>query len=174
MREAIRYGLILSIICMVAAALLAGVNSLTKSRILSQAQAEENSGLTEVMPSAASFEAVKNGQALVYYRALDKENKSIGVVFKAQAKGYSGIIETLAGMFDDGTIIAIKVVSQNETPGLGTRVTGQDFISRFTNRSIEKLTDVQAITGATISSNAVKFSVKAKAEEIKELLRNGK
>jgi Na+-translocating ferredoxin:NAD+ oxidoreductase RnfG subunit len=41
MKEMVRYGFILSLICVVASGFLSGVNALTKSRILAQAQAEE-------------------------------------------------------------------------------------------------------------------------------------
>ncbi|MCX5714194.1 MAG: FMN-binding protein [Candidatus Omnitrophica bacterium] len=172
MKEAIRYGFTLALICAVAGGLLAGVNSLTKSRLISQAQAGEEANLMEVLPSASSFEVVKKGEEIEYYKGLNKENKSMGVVFKASAKGYSSTIDTLVGMLNDGTITAIKVVGQNETPGLGSRVNEADFAARFANRRVENLNQVQAITGATISSSAVIASVKAKAEEIKVLLQN--
>ncbi|MCX5697101.1 MAG: FMN-binding protein [Candidatus Omnitrophica bacterium] len=140
---------------------------------MSQIQAEEDPGFKEVMPDAAGFQAVKKGQEVEYYRAVDKVNKMIGVVFKASAKGYSSAIDTLVGMLNDGTITAIKVTSQNETPGLGGRVSESDFAGRFAKKKIDKLGEVQAITGATVSSNAVIAAVKAKAEEIKALLQNG-
>lgn len=169
MKQMARYGFILAVICMVAAGLLAGVNSLTKSRIIGQAQAEEEAGLKEVMPEAVHFEAIKSGEEIIYYKAHDKDAKLIGVAFKAQGKGYSGTIETMAGMSRDGAIVAIKILAQNETPGLGARVTEPDFTGQFKNK--KDLNDIQAITGATISSKAVTDSVKKKAEEIKALIK---
>jgi len=62
---------------------------------------------------------------------LDSQDKLIGFVFKTSGKGYSGVIETLAGMFPDGKISAIKIVSSNETPGLGMRVAENSFTSQF-------------------------------------------
>jgi electron transport complex protein RnfG len=174
MNEIARYGLILCVICLVAAGLLAGVHALTKAHILAQAQTEAEGGLSEVMPEAASFQPVKKGEEVAYYQALDQKGQRLGVVFKAAAKGYSSTIETLVGMFADGTISAIKVVSQNETPGLGSRVGESDFTRRFAQKNIEQLNEVQAITGATISSAAVIKSVQARAEEVKALLQDGK
>jgi len=170
MKEMIRYGLVLAIICIVAAGLLAGVNSLTKDKILQQAQAEEEASLKEVMPAGASFEAIKSGSEILYYKAYDESKKYIGIAFKASGKGYSSIIETMVGMLKDGTITAIKVLSQNETPGLGARVSEPDFTSQFTDK--KDLSEVEAITGATISSRAVMDSVEKKAEEIKLLIKN--
>jgi electron transport complex protein RnfG len=172
MKEMLRYGFILSLICVVASGLLAGMNSLTKSKIIAQAQAEEDLSLKGVMPEATHFEAVKSGNETVYYKAHDKEGKLIGVAFKASGKGYSSIVETMVGMRPDGTITAIKILSQNETPGLGARVSEPSFTNRFSNKNIQGLTEIEAITGATISSRAVIDSVKKKAEEIQALLKD--
>ncbi|MDD4980617.1 MAG: RnfABCDGE type electron transport complex subunit G [Candidatus Omnitrophica bacterium] len=170
----LRYGLILALICAVAAGLLASVNSLTKSRIIAQAQAEEEAGLKEVMPQAVRFEAAKSGEAIVYYNAYDEQEKIIGTVFKASAKGYSSQIETMAGVTSDGKITNIKILNQNETPGLGSRVAQPAFTSQFSNKDIRGLSEVQAITGATISSKAVMDSVREKLKDIQELTKNAK
>ena len=166
----VRYGFTLSLICIVAAGLLAGVNSLTKARIVAQAEAEEEASLKEVLPEAAHFEPVKCGNDVLYYKAYHKDGKLAGVAFKAAGKGYSSTIETMAGMLQDGTITAIKILSQNETPGLGAQVAEQKFSSQFARQ--KDLSNIQAITGATISSKAVIDSVKEKAEEIHKLLKN--
>ncbi|MDD5116851.1 MAG: RnfABCDGE type electron transport complex subunit G [Candidatus Omnitrophica bacterium] len=174
MREMIRYGLILALICAIAAGLLAGVNELTRGKIASQAYAEEQAALKEVMPLAAKFAEVKVGEEILYYKALDNQDKIIGFVFKAGAKGYSSLVQTLAGIFPDGSISAIKVISQNETPGLGMRITEKKFTDQFKNQDSLSLSGVQAITGATISSRAVMDSVKKKAAEVLELIKNEK
>jgi len=174
MKEMVRYGFILALICFIAAGLLAGVNFLTESKIIAQAQAEENASLKEVLPQAVSFEEVKSGVEVIYYKALDKDGKVMGAAFKSSGKGYSSTIETMAGILRDGTIASIKILSQNETPGLGMRVAEPSFTDQFSNKKTEEITGVNAITGATISSKAVINSVSAKASEIKELLKNAK
>ncbi|MFH0855814.1 MAG: FMN-binding protein [Candidatus Omnitrophota bacterium] len=131
------------------------------------AQAEDLP-LKEVLPGAASFIPVEKGGEVVYYKAKDKEGKLIGACFLATGKSYSDI-NTLVGMSNDGAISAIKVLSQNETPGIGSRVTAPEFTDRF--RNIKDVSTVQAITGASVSSQAVIDAVKKKAEEIKALLK---
>jgi len=170
MKEMMRYGFILALICFVAGGLLAGVNHLTKPRIIAQANQEQEDSLKEVVPSAESFEAIKSGQEIIYYKVYDKNKNLIGIAFKTSAKGYSSIVETLVGMKKDGEISAIKILNQNETPGLGSRVTEPSFTSRFTNKNVSDLDKVDAITGATISSKAVIESIKTKAEEMKGLI----
>jgi electron transport complex protein RnfG len=176
MRETARYGFILAFICVVAAGLLATVNMLTGPKILAAALSEEQAALKEVMPLAAKFTAVKPDPAkeILYYKAFDKQGKLMGFVFKAGGKGYSSVIQTLAGIFPDGKISAIKIISLNETPGLGMRVTEDKFTDQFNQQNSLDLSGVQAITGATISSRAVMNSVMQKAEEIKEFIKDDK
>ena len=176
MKEMVRYGFILALICVVAAGLLAAVNALTTPKILAGAQAEEQAALREVMPLAAKFTAIRPDpdKEISYYKAFDARGKLIGFVFKAKGKGYSSVIETLAGIFLDEKISAIKVISLNETPGLGMQVTENKFTGQFHQQNSLDLSGVQAITGATISSRAVMNSVIKKAQEIKELIKNDK
>ncbi len=173
MKEMLQYGLTLMIICAMATGLLAGVNSFTKSEIIARAQAEQDASLKEVMPEATNFAAVETNGEVIYYKAY-KNDALLGAAFKTTAKGYSSEIETMVGMTKDGQIAAIKVLSQNETPGLGSRVAEPSFTGQFANKSLEGLNEISAITGATISSTAVMNSVKTKAEEIFNLIKNGK
>jgi electron transport complex protein RnfG len=169
------YGLRLGLICLLASGLLAGMNALTKNKIMAQAQAEEQASLKEVVPAGEHFEEVKSPAGeVIYYKAQDKDGKLIGVAFKTSGKGYSSVVDTMVGMGLDGSIINIKVLSQNETPGLGARIVEPDFTGRFSRKKIENLNEVQAITGATISSRAVIDAVKKKAEEILNLIKNEK
>jgi electron transport complex protein RnfG len=174
MKEMVRYGFTLALICIVATGLLAGVNHFTRPRIIAQAQAEEDASLREVFPEATSFEPVKATDEVIYYKAYDKNKAFLGAAFKAQGKGYSSVIETIAGMTKDGKIIAIKIINHNETPGLGSRVAEPAFTNQFRQINSQDLTKVQAISGATISSKAVKDSVEKKVEEIKALIKDDK
>jgi electron transport complex protein RnfG len=135
---------------------------------LIQSQAAEELDLKEVLPQASSFTAVKKGGEVIYYRAQGQDGQLIGAAFEAKSKSYSEI-DTLVGMLKDGTINAIKVLEQNESAGIGSRITEPEFTDRF--RNIKDISRVQAITGATVSSQAVIDSVKQKAEEVKALLK---
>jgi len=172
MKETIRYGLILAVICIVASGLLAGMNALTQTRIIAQAQLEEETALKEVMPFGEYFDPVKKGEEIIYYKVRNKQGEFIGVAFKASGKGYSSVIDTLVGLSRDGRINAIKILNQNETPGLGAQVSTPSFREQFSHKSLPELSQVQAITGATISSKAVIDSVQAKLKEIQELIKN--
>lgn len=175
MKDIVRYGFTLGIICVLAGGLLATVNTVTKPKIIAQAVKQEEESLAQVLPQAERFEPVKSSAGeIIYYKAYAKDNKPAGAAFKASAKGYSGIIETMAGMSRDGRISSIKILSQSETPGLGNRIAEAAFLFLFANKDILGLNQIQAIAGATISSKAVIDSVKKKAEEIKGLIENVK
>lgn len=169
MKEMARYGLILALICAVASASLAIVNSITKPKIFAQAQQEEEDSLKSVLPDADNFDPVKSGEDILYYKAY-KAGQFIGVAFKASGKGYSSDVQTMVGMTKEGKITTIKILAQNETPGLGAQVTESFFTDRFAQKNIGDLNNIQAITGATISSKAVIDSVRKKTEEIKALI----
>lgn len=165
----INYGLTLATICMVATGLLAVVNSLTKAQIEAQTQIEQTNSLKEIMPDADRFEPVKTKEEIDYYKAYAVDNTLLGTALKTKAKGYSSQVETLIGIKTDGTIIGIKILSQNETPGLGNRITKPAFTDKFKNQNINNI-QVQAISGATISSKAVIESIKKKGMEIKQIV----
>ena len=121
MKTVFRFSLILFFICLVAAGSLGFINWLTRPKILAQIRLEEEESLKEVLPQADYFQEVRKDQDILYYKAY-KDKELIGVAYKAKAKGYSSIIEAMAGMDLDGKITGIKIINQNETPGLGSRI----------------------------------------------------
>ncbi len=171
MKEIARYAVTLGIICSVAAGVLAAVNAVTEPQILLQKQKQENAALSEVLPQAKEFKPRTQADGtLSYYIGYTDQQQLVGFVLKAEAKGYSSVIETLTGLTPGLEIVAIKVLSQNETPGLGSQITEPDFSGRFKGRRPETIADVQAITGATISSSAVIRSVQKRIADLKEVL----
>jgi len=116
-------GATLGITCLVATALLASVNAVTEGRIKRQAETELMDCLKEVMPEGEQFVPVTVNGETFYYKVISADGRLVGAAFKASAKGYSSIIDTIVGMNKDGKINAIKVISHQETPGLGSRIT---------------------------------------------------
>jgi Na+-translocating ferredoxin:NAD+ oxidoreductase subunit G len=193
MKSMVRFGSILGLICLLATALLAVMNAVTAGRINAQAKAELQASLSEVMPGGAKFEPVNTGNETLYFKVISIDGQTLGAAFKASAKGYSSFIETIVGMKPDGTITAIKIISQQETPGLGSKITETtgtvsilDYIKgkrqqqnlrpwfqeQFDRKKITNLDQVEAITGATISSRSVIESIKQKAQQIQAALNN--
>ncbi len=192
----IKYAATLAIICLAASGFLGVVYNMTKPKILYQQALEEQSSLKEVFPKADTFEPVKKGEDIFYYKALDAEKNVLGFAFKASRKGYSSDIVTMVGMDKEGVITDIKILSQNETPGLGSRITeviqkntlmnillrkakiaapGRPwFQEQFSDKKVDELSSVDTITGATITSRAVIDSVQEKAKEIMGEIKDGR
>ncbi|MEE1018899.1 MAG: FMN-binding protein, partial [Acutalibacteraceae bacterium] len=72
--------------------------------------------------------------------------------------GYGGKIKVMVGIDNGGTVKKVAIISaDDETPGLGQNVKTDEFLSRFEN--VSSASGVDAWTGATISSTAVKGAV---------------
>ena len=179
--------LTLLVVTAVAGAALAGVNGVTAPIIADMEAKALQEGLADVLPEAASFEAVpaeelagagKPVQAA--WRGLDAAGQAVGVVVQAAPGGYGGPIVLLVGVEPGGTVYQLKVLSATgETPGLGSKATEPAFLQQFLGLrpSIELVknqapagNEVQAVTGATISSRAVLDGVNAALDAAQQLL----
>lgn len=96
------------------------------------------------------------------YYLIKKGSKVTGHVIGSGGKGYSSTIEVLIGIDLTGKITAIKIIGQNETEGLGTKILEKEFLDQFTGTKITNYKDtlsinqrIQSITAATVSSHAV-------------------
>ena len=174
MKETIKYGLILGLICFAASSVLAVVNEIAQPKIKLQKEKDEGLALKEVMAQGSAFKPHYQDEKIIYYTAYDGNNKLNGFVIKSLAKGYASNIEALAGLNLDLEITNVKILSQNETPGLGNRILEPSFLSQFSQKTLDTFNRVQAITGATISSGAVINSIKNKIAELKDQLSKEK
>lgn len=103
-----------------------------------------------------------NGDSLDVYPAK-KDNEIVGYAINTYSdKGFSGRISIMTGFKPDGSIINISVLSQKETPGLGTKMAEPAFKDQFNGKNPSEYIlkvkkdggPVDAITAATISSRA--------------------
>lgn len=170
MKDIARFSLILFLICSVAAGLLALVFKVTEPQITLQRQLEEKRAIKEVLGQTPEVIERTEKEDLVLYKARDAKGNLIAYVFITQVHGYSSDIRTAVSLKPKGDIIAIKILEQCETPGIGSRITEDEFLNQFKNKNVDVRFDT--ITGATISSRAVINLVKKKTEEIKTLIKN--
>ena len=98
-----------------------------------------------------------------------KDGKITAVAIKSFSnEGFGGKIELILGILMDGTVTGYKIIEQSETPGLGSKVTESKFSNQFvglnahhSNFNLSKDGgEIDAVTGATISSRAVVGAVK--------------
>lgn len=170
-KEILRPAAVLFAICIAVSAALAGTNLLTKDKIAeAQAQKAEESRKI-VLPEADSFEVQNAGQPEEHYAGL-QGGEAVGYVYETEAKGYGGTVRVMTGISTKGTITGVVILSHSETPGLGANAERESFREQYRQPvndlagglSIVKFQapregEIQAMTGATITSTAVTNAV---------------
>ena len=164
MSDIIKPAAVLLIICVVAAGLLGYVNQITAAPIAAQQELAKQESMTAVLPDADTFgeeQEINEGNITTITPALDSEGNETGYAVAITTKGFSAGLQLMFGIDTEGVITGLSVVDcSNETPGLGANAANEDFYGQFTGKSGEVAVtkdggDIEALTGATITSRAV-------------------
>lgn len=159
--------ILVTFIVLVSAVLLSFTDDITRGKIAEQEVAQVRSVLEEMFPNMTSL-TLEND----IYMVLENDT-TIGYGFVAVGRGYGGEISILVGLENKTTVKGIVIISQDETPGLGTRVAEEPFTSQFAGVDIDDVRldgEIDAITGSTISSEAIVEAVRNAALEKAESL----
>ena len=156
---------VLSLICVVVTGALAATNEVTAPIIEEATIAAENAARAEVLPEADSFSPVE-GITVEGVSAVYTADNGAGAAITASAKGYGGDVVIMVGIGPDGTITSIEVTEQGETKGIGSNVVGNpEYLAQYDGLSAAQPLvldqDVDALSGATVSSTAVIDAVNA-------------
>lgn len=118
-----------------------------------------------VLPGATQVET--SGQLFIGY---DDMGNLIGYAAVESAPGYGGPIEMLVGVDPDGHILEATVVEQRESPGFFRLVERSDLIDNYTEHSVtaplQLGKDLDAVTGATVSSEGIASAVRTAVRDI--------
>ncbi|WKY46406.1 RnfABCDGE type electron transport complex subunit G [Eubacteriaceae bacterium ES3] len=191
-----KLGMILFIISAVAACFLALTNYMTEGTIAEMNEQANIEARQEVLPEATSFEAVDAEELAAFGSAAGIEkaeelveafvgmngSEVVGYTYKtAPGSGFSGTVEVLTGISADGTLSGITILSHNETPGLGALATTEGFRDQYKGLSATEEVavsktgvsgnEIQAITGATITSRAVTDGVNISIATYQEMTK---
>lgn len=123
---------------------------------------ESENGISPIKAYNATINAV--------VKANDASGNEMGyIVTITDSEAYGGSLQMTVGITTDGTVQGISFLSLNETPGLGMKAKEDSFMSQFSDKNVEyfKYTkteasadnEVQAISSATITTNAVTHGV---------------
>ncbi len=171
---------------------LAGVGLLTKERIALNKQREIEAAVTEVIPGTYSSEKFYEEKDLTVYGGKDKEGKLIGFAIHTSGMGFQGKITFMMGTDSSlNKINSLAILEQKETPGLGAKITDKkSFLQYWENKdsssvltlrkpavsSPEELgsSEINTITGATITSEAVLNTVNRSLGRVRQLIKEGK
>lgn len=187
----IKDALVLTLITLIAGFALGGVYEITKEPIAKQEALEKEEAYQQVFADAAEFASVEMDESLTktLQEALEKEGyraQTVEEIMEAKdqsgatlgyallmltSEGYGGDIEFSMGVQMDGTLNGISILSIEETPGLGMNADTPAFKNQFIGKHTEKLgytkngdakeDEINAISGATFTTNAMTNGVNA-------------
>ena len=194
----IKNALILFTITLVAGVLLGLVYQVTKEPIAYQDKLAQDKANQSVFATAQTFEDAELDAAVAeavsaahpgvtiesVKRAVDGSGNAAGYVIQVKSKGYGDFIEYTVGITNEGVINGISIISIAETPGLGMnadKVIRPQFENKnattFTVVKNGQLTDsatqIEAISGATITSRAVTNGVDGAVIYFNNVLKGG-
>ena len=162
MRETVKLGVRLMLFAMVAGLLLAVVNAVTEGPIALNERLKADGARIAVIGDYAfepldtdtsAYDAIRG-----VYAALDEDGRTVGYVYDLVSRGYGGDVVLSVGV-KDGAVSGVSVASHTETKGLGT-ADEAPFLQSFLGLSqADEAQGVDAMSGATVSSNAVRGAV---------------
>ncbi len=184
-----RDALILFVITLIAGLALGVVHAITLEPIAAAEEAAQQEAYRTVFPDAASFEELpgfsSEDAAIVVQedgydddviegcvQALSSDGTLLGYVINAtDPNSYGGDITLSLGVQLDGTVNGYSMTESSDTAGLGAKAKDEDFSSQYAGKQVEEYVvtktgaveenEIDAISGATISSNAVTRAVNA-------------
>ncbi len=189
MKNMIKDAAILFAITVVAGFVLGFIYQLTKEPIAAQELKAKQEAYQEVFAEAASFAPVEDTGLTKandmlkeagyvadelsdqIQEALDENGNTLGYVLTVTShEGYGGDIQFTMGVTKEGVLNGISLLSISETPGLGMKA-GTVLKPQFENKAVSQFTytktgatddsQIDAISGATITTNAVTNGVNA-------------
>lgn len=169
--------LVLFLVGLIVTALMAWVYQITFPIIEARQAADLQVSLKQVLPAATSFDAARSAETLAAEGiAVPPSVKNVypatandvtaGYAIAVSPKGYGGAISMLVGVGPDGSVAGVTILAMNETPGLGTNASSPTFLGQYAGLFAEdapavvktetgRKGDIQALTGATVTSRAV-------------------
>lgn len=171
MKDTVKLGKYLFITCAIAGVALAFTNFYTSKKIEQQKSSAKNRSLSEVLPAATDFKVIESSDNA--FEGFNGKKRSVGYVLAVSTDGYSSWIQAMVGVDKKFTVTGLKILSQQETPGLGSKIAENGFLEQFKGKifsSIKLKKDggtIDGITSATISSRAITDAVRDRINEFK-------
>jgi len=132
--EKIKPPLVLTLICIITCGLLVAAYQATYTDSTGVITEKLTAGLTELYGSADGFEMLKNddGSVLTYEGVTSVLSDGTNTAFEITANGYStGGLHVLVGVDENGSVSGVSIMTIGETPGVGTKVQDESFLSQF-------------------------------------------
>ncbi len=199
-RNLLKFVVILALVCIVMGSGVAGLYGLWRGRIAEREAAAERAAIQTIAPEGTTVDdtdpvAGEAGTPSAVYAARDASGRAVAYVAAGAAQGYASTVRVMVGARPTPgglSIHKVVVTAQAETPGLGAQVAEQRstytlwqklfgtdeaervfnrFLDRFSGRTAEQVPAIQAITAATITSNATKEAVQQALGRIRKAMK---
>lgn len=168
---------VLLAICIIIPLALSVTNKVTAKKI-AELENENSKKNMQSLVSADDFEKCSDG-GIEYYTAI-KGGDTAAYIFTESAKGYGGNVSVMTAVKPDGTVAGVAILDvSGETPGLGQNAAKESFYSQYTglkkvvsllkNGAKAENNEVDAVTGATITSTAVTRAVNAALDDFEKV-----
>jgi len=169
----LKVGLILFAITFVTALLLGVVNYVTEDRIEELKIQATRDAMQRIVPEAADFaeETLLDDPGIVTAAyAAQKDGETVAHCLEVQPSGFGGVLTLIVGVDPSGKVLGVSITNHSETPGLGANAENQLFLNQYDGKtgpfSVVKSgatqeNDIEALTGATVTSKAVTTGVEA-------------
>lgn len=175
MNKKLKLALILLIVTVISAGVLAFSNEMTADKIAEIKAQTLAASLENLFGEVDNLEEMPENDVL----ALSGDYPELTTVYFVEGKGkairlakggFDGAIDMIVGISDeDGSVLGVEIVSHTETAGLGSNIVEPEFKDQFIGESIDEESQADTISGATISSSAVKAGVDMAKEIYKEV-----
>jgi len=185
MKDIIKMLVVLTTIGLVSGGCLSLISNWAYPLIAANQKAETERAIFLVQPNGKSYEVVADA-GFEIYKVFDENKRPVGYSLVYEGNGFQGKIRLMFGINEELTkVTSLEILDQVETPGLGTKVTEDFFRDQFkeleTTPNIgwvkgappEKPNEIQAITGATITSKAIVEIMNAGIDKARELKKRG-
>jgi electron transport complex protein RnfG len=186
--EIIKMSLFLFVVCAVAATALAFTDKVTKKRIAANKARVESEARDAVLgatkdkvASVLEHTVELGGETITVFEYKDEAKARLAFVLKGTGGGFGGDVDFVLGVDPAGKVLGVRVISHQETPGLGTKVTevkagkeNKAWLSRLAGLTADEVAltkddpkgKVDAITGVTISSRAMTEGVQGLLKQL--------
>ncbi len=192
MKTSYRIFITLTLISILSGGLLSALNNVTEPRIKQHRVRALKAAISEVLPAYDYYEEISKGPVTLYVGKKKPDGETVGIATRLIGSGFQGKISIMVGIKPDfKQLSGFKVLEQVETPGLGTKIVvdpsnkdnpfwfpeqfkGLTFLPAITvikNIKPSKPAEVQAISGATISSKAVVSILNSQLPEIQTIYK---
>lgn len=173
---------VLLAICIIIPLALSLTNKITKDKIAELDEKNSRETMADLI-EADNFTECEFGENEFNYYTAVKDGNIIGYIFKTAEKGYGGDVSVMTAVNTDGTVKSVAILDvSNETPGLGQNAAKESFYSQYADKksgiSLVKngadsaKNEVNAVTGATITSTAVNKAVNTALKQFESVKSN--